>query len=44
MQIEDLRNALQQGVVVEYKVHCQKRMLERGITRADIIECIQTGR
>ena len=43
MQIEDLRNALQQGVVVEYKAHCQKRMLERGITRADIIECIQKG-
>ena len=43
MQIEDLRNALQQGVAVEYKAHCQKRMLERGITRANIIECIQKG-
>ena len=43
MQIEDLRNALQQGVIIEYKAHCQKRMLERGITRADIIECIQKG-
>ena len=43
MQIEDLRNALQQGVIIEYKAHCQKRMLERGITRADIIECIQQG-
>ena len=28
---------------MEYKAHCQKRMLERGITRADIIECIQKG-
>ena len=43
MQIEDLRNALQQGVIIEYKAHCQKRMLERGITRADIIECINKG-
>ena len=43
MQIEELRKALQQGITVEYKAHCQKRMLERGITRADIIECIQKG-
>lgn len=43
MQIEELRKALQQGIVVEYKAHCQKRMLERGITRGDILECIQKG-
>lgn len=31
------------GSSVEYSVHCMKRMLERSISRADVIDCILTG-
>ena len=43
MNINELRNALDNGVKIEYTAHCQKRMLEREISRADIINCIYTG-
>lgn len=43
MHIEDLRMALVSGVPVEYKAHCLKRMLERGISRKDIENCILNG-
>lgn len=31
MDINELKEALDNGVPVEYSAHCQKRMLERGI-------------
>ncbi|MCR5061198.1 MAG: DUF4258 domain-containing protein [Saccharofermentans sp.] len=41
--IEELRNAFSSDIPVEYKVHCQKRMLERNISRQDIANCIMSG-
>ena len=43
MRIEELRTALDNGFPVEYSLHCQKRMLERGISRDDIKHCIYNG-
>lgn len=43
MDINEIRNALTSGVPIEYKAHCQKRMLERGISRNEIINCILHG-
>lgn len=43
MDIIELRNALDNGLPVEYSAHCQKRMLERGISRNDIKHCIYNG-
>ena len=43
MKITDLRRALDENIPVEYSAHCQKRMLERGITREDIRYCIYNG-
>lgn len=43
MEIRELRNALDAGLPVEYSAHCQKRMLERGISRDDIVHCIYNG-
>ena len=43
MNIEDIRLALDKKIPIEYSVHCQKRMIERGISRSDIKNCIYTG-
>ena len=43
MDINEIRKALSSGVVIEYKAHCLKRMLERGISRKDIVDCIMNG-
>lgn len=43
MDIKELRDAFVSGVPVEYKAHCQKRMLERNISRNDIANCIMNG-
>ena len=43
IDIKDLRNAFISGIPVEYKAHCQKRMLERNISRKDIADCIMNG-
>ena len=43
MDINELKEALDNGVPVEYSAHCQKRMLERGISRSDIKHCIYDG-
>lgn len=43
MDITELRNALDSGIPIEYSMHCQKRMLERGISRGDIRHCIYYG-
>ncbi len=43
MDVNELRMALDNGVPVEYSAHCQKRMLERGISRRDIKHCIYNG-
>ena len=43
MNIEDLRKALENDVPVEYKMHCLKRMMERDISRKDIIDSIKNG-
>ena len=43
MNITDLREALDNGLPIEYSVHCQKKMLERGISREDIRHCIYNG-
>ena len=43
MDILELRKALQDGIAVEYTAHCQKRMLERDISRADIQNVIICG-
>ena len=43
MDINELKEALDNGVPVEYSAHCQKRMLERGISRSDIKHCIFDG-
>ncbi|AOZ97922.1 DUF4258 domain-containing protein [Butyrivibrio hungatei] len=42
MNIVDIRNAITK-CPIEYSAHCFKRMLERGITRANVIECINNG-
>ena len=43
MDIELLRNVFQVSGNVEYTAHCQKRMLERDISREDIKYCIMNG-
>ena len=43
MDITELRKAFDSGVLIEYSLHCQKRMLERGISREDIKHCIYFG-
>lgn len=43
MDIIELRKALGSGMLIEYSTHCQKRMLERGISREDITHCIYYG-
>lgn len=43
VEIEQLRKAFVSGAPVEYKLHCQKRMLERNITRKDIENSILNG-
>ena len=43
MTIEEIRKALDSGIMVEYTAHCLKRMLERNISRKDIIWCIYHG-
>ena len=43
MDINELRNAFKSGIPVEYKTHCQKRMLERNISRKDVSNCILYG-
>ena len=43
MDINELKEALDNGVPVEYSAHCQKRMLEREISRSDIKHCIYDG-
>ena len=43
MDIKELRDAFKAGFPVEYKAHCQKRMLERNISRKDISNCILHG-
>ena len=43
MRIEDIRQAITEKVAVEYTAHCQKRMLERDISREDIRKCILYG-
>ena len=43
MDINELRAAFASGCPVEYKVHCQKRMVERNISREDIAHCIMNG-
>lgn len=43
MNISELRNALNCDIPIEYSIHCQKRMLERGISRNDIRHCIYYG-
>ena len=43
MDIKELRDAFVSGIPVEYNAHCQKRMLERNISRKDIAYCIMNG-
>ena len=43
MDIKELKDAFKAGFPVEYKAHCQKRMLERNISRKDISNCILHG-
>lgn len=43
MDINQLRAAFTSGCPVEYKVHCQKRMMERNISREDVAYCIMNG-
>jgi len=43
MDIIEIRKALDNGLPVEYSAHCQKRMLEREISRNDIRNCIYNG-
>jgi hypothetical protein len=44
MEIEEIRNIISSGGQVEYSAHCQKRMLERNISREDVMHCIYTGK
>ena len=43
MDLESLKHAVLNGVPIEYTAHCQKRMLERDINRADILNCLLHG-
>lgn len=43
MNINEIRTAIDNGMPVEYSAHCQKRMLERDILRADVLNCIYHG-
>ncbi|MGN0483973.1 MAG: DUF4258 domain-containing protein [Lachnospiraceae bacterium] len=43
MDLKVLKKAWIEGKPVEYTAHCQKRMLERDIRRADIENCILNG-
>jgi hypothetical protein len=43
MNIEEIRDAIRSGVPMEYSVHCQKRMLERDISRNDIKNAVFVG-
>lgn len=43
MNITEIQSALNKGNI-EYSLHVQKRMLERGISRDDIKNCIKTGK
>ena len=43
MEISDIKNALDTGIPIEYTLHCQKRMLEREISRDDVLHCICNG-
>ena len=43
MTIEEVRKAYSNKTPVEYTAHCQKRMLERNISRKDIAKCILEG-
>jgi len=43
IDIEAMRKVLLEGKEVEYKAHCLKRMVERGISREDIKNCVLYG-
>lgn len=43
MKIEDLRQAIKKDTPIEYTAHCQKRMIERDISREDLRNCIMVG-
>jgi hypothetical protein len=43
LKIEEIREAITSGVPIEYSLHCQKRMLERDITRNDVRNAVFTG-
>ena len=43
MRIEDLRQAIKKDTPIEYTAHCQKRMIERDISRDDLRNCILGG-
>lgn len=43
MKIEEIREAIRAGIQVEYRYHAQERMVERDITRSDVMECIFNG-
>lgn len=43
MIIDALIHAIDENTPIEYTAHCLKRMLERDISRADIINCILHG-
>ena len=43
MEIFNIKNALDCGIPIEYTAHCQKRMQERDISRADVRHCIYYG-
>lgn len=43
MYIEDIRQAIKNEAPIEYTSHCQKRMIERDISRADLRNCILYG-
>lgn len=43
MEILEIRKSVNNGIPITYSAHCLKRMLERDISRRDILECIETG-
>lgn len=43
MNIQEIQQSLLEGCIIEYSAHCQKRMLERNISRGDIVNCIVNG-
>ena len=43
MIIEDIRKAIKNKCQIEYTIHCLERMFSRGISRSDVIDCIETG-